>query len=228
MQNSMQVICLVPVLIFVFGDCFADYFVLWDEKILNHLIYGKDKHTSNARALLRKLELPQKVQQSVIKETIFSSNTNGNWLSEAQNLMLWAYSCTYPLLSMILHTHVSLVCYYWQWLFHTITSLRDGKRAVQTMCEGFRAGGWLDRSLQRRCHCVCKVSLHLRFIHYIFWLPSWLNMNVLPTALTKMQWIFRNMAGTYTYRNTFTKIYPKDVGIYWHPKTPSMVDNWEP
>ena len=88
MQNSMQVICLVPVLIFVFGDCFADYFVLWDEKILNHLIHGKDKRTSNARVLLRKLELPQKVQQSVIKETILSSDTNRNWLREAQNLML--------------------------------------------------------------------------------------------------------------------------------------------
>ena len=63
-----------------------------------------------------------------------------------------------------------------------------------------------DAIAYARWVCICVSSI-------IFWLPSWLNLNVLSTALTKMLWIFRNMAGTYTYRNTFTKIYPKDVGI---------------
>jgi hypothetical protein len=63
-----------------------DYFVLWDEKLVRELSRRSSK--SKARALLHKLELPYKVQHSVNKGTIFSSNTDSDWLSKAQDLML--------------------------------------------------------------------------------------------------------------------------------------------
>ena len=63
-----------------------DYFVLWDEIIVRELSQRSSK--SKARALLHKLELPHKVQHSVNKATMFSLNTDSDWLSKAQDLML--------------------------------------------------------------------------------------------------------------------------------------------
>ncbi len=63
-----------------------DYFILWDEILIRELSRRSSK--SKARALLHKLELPHKVQHSVNKATMFSLNTDSDWLSKAQDLML--------------------------------------------------------------------------------------------------------------------------------------------
>lgn len=70
------------------GDLDGDeYFVLFDEKILNHLLHSKDKLTSKSRKLLRKLELPAGSEQSAVKKTSYL-HTDNSWLSKAQNIML--------------------------------------------------------------------------------------------------------------------------------------------
>lgn len=63
-----------------------DYFVLWDEILVRELSRRTSK--SKARALLHKLELARKVQHSVNKATRFSLNTDPDWLSKVQDLML--------------------------------------------------------------------------------------------------------------------------------------------
>jgi hypothetical protein len=68
-------------------DCLAAYFVLWDEKILRHLIHSDDKLTSKARQELVKLELPAGAK-SVDKETTFATIPDSKWLSKARDKML--------------------------------------------------------------------------------------------------------------------------------------------
>jgi hypothetical protein len=67
---------------------FVDYFVFWDEKILNHLIHSNDKLTSKARQQLVKLELPARASRDLDKETKFARRSDSNWLSKAQDRML--------------------------------------------------------------------------------------------------------------------------------------------
>lgn len=73
---------------FLLDNLLVDYFALWDELLIRQLNHYKDKRTSKARALLHKLELPDKVQHSVQKKTTFNLNTKNDWLSNAQDLML--------------------------------------------------------------------------------------------------------------------------------------------
>jgi CTP:molybdopterin cytidylyltransferase MocA len=64
-----------------------DYFVLWDEILVRELSRRTSK--SKARALLHKLELlAREVQHSANKGTRFSLNTDSDWLSKVQDLML--------------------------------------------------------------------------------------------------------------------------------------------
>jgi hypothetical protein len=72
----------------MFVCIFTDYFVLWDEKIINHLMHGKDKLTSKSRELLQKLELPVRNRCPVNKAANFSREVDNKWLSKAQDLML--------------------------------------------------------------------------------------------------------------------------------------------
>mmetsp|Transcript_3925 Transcript_3925/g.7017 ORF Transcript_3925/g.7017 Transcript_3925/m.7017 type:complete len:183 (+) Transcript_3925:2-550(+) len=65
-----------------------DYFVLYEDKILDHLLHSKDKLTSKSRKLLHKLELPDGTEHSVNKKTKFSQKADNKWLSKAQNKML--------------------------------------------------------------------------------------------------------------------------------------------
>ncbi|KAL3822159.1 hypothetical protein ACHAXA_011704 [Cyclostephanos tholiformis] len=65
-----------------------DYFVMWDEKIMNCLIHSDDKPTSKARRQLFKLELPAGVVKTVVKETKFAKSSDSKWLSKAQDKML--------------------------------------------------------------------------------------------------------------------------------------------
>lgn len=65
-----------------------DYFVLWDEGILNHLMNAKDQLTSKSRKLLNKLELPTGAGHSIDKRTKCSPKPDPRWLSKAQSLML--------------------------------------------------------------------------------------------------------------------------------------------
>ncbi|KAL3795821.1 hypothetical protein ACHAW5_004771 [Stephanodiscus triporus] len=64
-----------------------DYFVLWNEKIINHLIHSDDNLTSKARRELNKLELPSGAK-SVDKETKFAKSSDSKWLSKAQDNIL--------------------------------------------------------------------------------------------------------------------------------------------
>jgi hypothetical protein len=68
-------------------DYLPDYFVMWDDKILHHLIHSDDKLTSKARRELVKLELPAGAK-SVNKETNFAKRKDSKWLSKAQDKML--------------------------------------------------------------------------------------------------------------------------------------------
>jgi len=68
-------------------DYLADYFVMWDEKILHHLIHSDDKLTSKARRELVKLKLPVGAK-SVDKETPYAEIPDSKWLSKAQDKML--------------------------------------------------------------------------------------------------------------------------------------------
>ena len=61
--------------------------MLWDDKILNHLLHSTDKLTVKSRKLLHKLELPRGAS-SVKKGSKFSRNADSKWLSKAQDLML--------------------------------------------------------------------------------------------------------------------------------------------
>lgn len=65
----------------------TDYFVMWDEKIIHHLIHSDDKLTSKARRELNKLELPAGAK-SVDKATKFAKSSDSKWLSKAQDKML--------------------------------------------------------------------------------------------------------------------------------------------
>ena len=65
----------------------TDYFVMWDEKIIHHLIHSDDKLTSKARRELNKLELPAGAE-SVDKATKFAKSSDSKWLSKAQDQML--------------------------------------------------------------------------------------------------------------------------------------------
>jgi hypothetical protein len=67
----------------------TDYFVLWDEHIIHHLMNSKDKLTSESRKVLNKLELPKRVKQSVKKDANYSPSPDDEWLSKAQDLMLY-------------------------------------------------------------------------------------------------------------------------------------------
>merc|ERR1712238_131548 len=49
-----------------------DYFVLYDDVILDHLLHSKDKLTSKSRKALHKLELPAGAVKSVNKKTTYS------------------------------------------------------------------------------------------------------------------------------------------------------------
>ncbi|KAL3773341.1 hypothetical protein ACHAW5_010018 [Stephanodiscus triporus] len=64
-----------------------DYFVMWDEKIIHHLIHSDDKLTSKARRELNKLVLPAGAK-SVEKESKFAKSSDSKWLSKAQDQML--------------------------------------------------------------------------------------------------------------------------------------------
>jgi len=66
----------------------ADFFVLWDEKILDHLLHAKDKLTLKSRKLLHKLVLPRGVVHTVNKQSKLSEHSDRKWLSKAQDLML--------------------------------------------------------------------------------------------------------------------------------------------
>jgi hypothetical protein len=68
-------------------DYLADYFVMWDDKILHHLIHSDDKFTSKARRELVNLELPAGAK-SVDKNTKFPKIPDSKWLSKAQDKML--------------------------------------------------------------------------------------------------------------------------------------------
>ena len=68
-------------------DYLADYFVMWDGKILHHLIHSDDKLTSKARRELVKLELPAGAK-SVDKETKYANIPDSKWLSKTQDVML--------------------------------------------------------------------------------------------------------------------------------------------
>lgn len=75
------------------NNCFVcikltDYFVLWDEHIIHHLMNSKDKLTSKSRKLLTTLELPDGVKQAVKKNVTFSRSPDNKWLRKAQDLML--------------------------------------------------------------------------------------------------------------------------------------------
>lgn len=65
-----------------------DYFVLFDDKILEHLLHARDKLTTKSRKLLHRLELPNEVKSSVNKETKFSKHVDPKWLSKAQEIIL--------------------------------------------------------------------------------------------------------------------------------------------
>jgi len=65
----------------------ADFFVIWDEKLLHHLIHSDDKLTSKARRELVKLELPAGAK-CVDKETKYATIPDSKWLSKAQDKML--------------------------------------------------------------------------------------------------------------------------------------------
>ena len=65
----------------------ADYFVMWDEKIIHQLIHSKDKLTSQARKFLFHLKPTNRVQRSSNNEPTVPS-VNNQWLSSAQDLML--------------------------------------------------------------------------------------------------------------------------------------------
>lgn len=66
----------------------TDYFVLWDEHIIHHLVSSKDKLTLKSRKLLTTLKLPEGVQRSVKKGMDFSRSADEKWLRKAQDLML--------------------------------------------------------------------------------------------------------------------------------------------
>lgn len=67
-----------------------DYFVLWDERIIHHLMNSKDKLTSKSRKLLNTLELPpDRETHSVKKGDNNSASRDNYWLSKAQDVMLW-------------------------------------------------------------------------------------------------------------------------------------------
>ena len=66
----------------------TDYFVLWDKKILDHLLKSKDKLTTKSRSVLRNLKLPDGVQPSVDKSTNYSTSSDRNWFTKAQDMML--------------------------------------------------------------------------------------------------------------------------------------------
>jgi len=65
-----------------------DYFVLYDEEILNHLLHSKDKLTVKSRKLLHKLELPDGAGLIINKKSKFSKNADNKWLAKAQDNML--------------------------------------------------------------------------------------------------------------------------------------------
>ena len=65
------------------------YFVLWDDKIIHHLMNSKDSLTSKARRELLRLELPTGFLHSVDKGTTkLAEHLDSNWLSKAQARML--------------------------------------------------------------------------------------------------------------------------------------------
>ena len=66
----------------------SDYFVLWDDTIIKHLMESKDNLTSKARQELLRLELPTGVPHSVDKETKLAEHSDCKWLSKAQDRML--------------------------------------------------------------------------------------------------------------------------------------------
>lgn len=63
-----------------------DYFVLWDETMLNVLLAGKDKVTKKSKRLLHQLKLDGSSHAN--KKTKFSDHPDTNWLSKAQRIML--------------------------------------------------------------------------------------------------------------------------------------------
>jgi hypothetical protein len=69
-------------------DYLTDYFVMWDEKILHHLMHSEDELTSKARQVLLTLEMPAGAQPSVDKGTKFVKSSDNEWLSKAQDKML--------------------------------------------------------------------------------------------------------------------------------------------
>ena len=66
----------------------TDFFVLWDERILDHLLHSKDALTVKSRKLLYKLALPEGVDNTVNKQSTLSQESDRLWLSKAQDLML--------------------------------------------------------------------------------------------------------------------------------------------
>lgn len=65
-----------------------DYFVLYDEKIMHHLLSSEDKLTLRSRRLLHKLELTGGAGCSVNKKSKFAKAQDIKWLSKAQDIML--------------------------------------------------------------------------------------------------------------------------------------------
>ena len=76
----------------------TDYFVLFDTRILDHLLHSKDKLTSRSRKLLHKLKLPHGPETIVNKETKVSEHADNDWLIKAQDIMLWALYFSFDLL----------------------------------------------------------------------------------------------------------------------------------
>ncbi|KAL7552434.1 hypothetical protein ACHAWF_015675 [Thalassiosira exigua] len=79
----------LPSLIAGTYETVADYFVLWDDKILDHLCHSKDELTSKSRRLhLCNFKPPRALEHSVKKGSKFLRNSDTEWLSKAQYEMI--------------------------------------------------------------------------------------------------------------------------------------------
>ena len=67
---------------------FTDYFVLWDENILDCLLHPSLPLARKSKKLLQSLELPSGVHSGVDKRIKNSKDPDPRWLSKAQDLML--------------------------------------------------------------------------------------------------------------------------------------------